>query len=71
MLLRVTLLTMSLVLSCHSQIMKEFYTLLPSCHTTTCQQNATTRSTTKSCWQLSVPLKNGEQSLKDLQNLSR
>ena len=62
---------MSLVLSCHSQIMKEFYTLLPSCHTTTCRQNTTTRSTTKSCWQLSVLLKNSEQSLKNLQNLSK
>ena len=71
MLLRLTLLTTSLVLSCHSQTMKDFYTLLPSCHTTTCWQNATTRSTTKSCWQLSVSLKNGEQSLKNLQNLSR
>ena len=71
MLLRLTLLTTSLVLSCHSQTMKEFYALLPSCHTATCRQNATTKSTTKSCWQLSVPLKNGEQSLKDLQNLSK
>ena len=71
MLLRLTLLTMSLVLSCHSQTMKEFYTLLPSCHATTCWQNTTTRSTTKSCWQLSMPLKNSKQSLKDLQNLSR
>ena len=71
MLLRLTLLTMFLVVSCHSQTMKEFYAMLPSCHTATCRQNTTTRSTTRSCWQLSVPLKNSEQSLKNLQNLSK